>query len=189
MTIPIIRDVTTMHTISIFLFSMAFINIAHADIYKCNENGKTIYSQQPCGDKSSNITEKVGVTLDRKYTTPSLSTAPPSKTHEKYQGNLDFTSDSLIENFSKANAVIDIAEIKGRDCEWAIKVSKEFEKCQDFAQFIVEGGRYSQATSYMGSLGKERLAQLPRGELSSTVRSMEKVVTYKQLLVQYFNIE
>lgn len=71
--------------ITLLFLALFSAGIANAETYKCKQAGRTIYSQQPCGDNATVVESRVSVSLDpaphpvifEPYTPPPLPAAVP----------------------------------------------------------------------------------------------------------------
>ena len=150
-----------------------------AKMYKCEAAGKIVYQQMQCknGDTQSILKEKKS-----HNTNNSLLNFDISK-YSKSKGYSDSSySGSPYNQLTQATSYISIAKNLGRDCDWAIDVSKDMVKCMNFLAYISEHGAYLGALEKIINLLEEHPG-LANGSTSSVVREgkldAEKVEKYK----------
>ena len=110
---------------------------AVADIYTCEINQRTIYSDTPCSDVNKNIRM-----------------APDLQKANWWEGNIGqnqykkpiVLNGPLDSRVDKVASIIDEAWGKSKDCQTAMSTSNEGVSCKDFTQFIEPGTIFWQAS-------------------------------------------
>ncbi len=145
-----------------------------AEIHQCrNAQGELYYTDKQCPDEfelESSIAEKV---------------QEPAKPREP----IDF-GDGLYQQFSKAKAILTNTQVKGRECEWAIKVDGETHKCIVFLALVIPGGDFVQAVDKLSELpDMDTENEIPKDEYQEILRVTRKIIDYKNLMITHLKLD
>lgn len=156
-----------------------------AAVNKCTAaDGKVVYQDAPCGNA---VKSSVQV---RTWTAPTDSAAggrlanlPPPKTIE-WRGHPD-------EDLVRAEALLDAMSAQGRDCEWALKVTRGAsiaQKCVPFITIFQPVGSFAQVNQKLLDLmtDKEWSAAAIVG-IRRVSRLMQDVVRQKEIMTAHLN--
>jgi len=138
---------------------------AYAEVYKCTEGGKTVFSQIPCAPDAKVVNvAPVGSGISKNSTQPSKPFVLDVKAADA------MTPDQIA---SKATAVAQMAEVKARECDWDIKVTKKHTPCIEFISYL-RGEKYSEALALTGYMA-EKYPDYKSEKISQLLRSMDTV--------------
>lgn len=171
------------------LAMLGFAEHAIAAVYKCTVNGQTVYSDKPCATKEESETGRMDtkpalrIGSKNSFGGSSSSGSTDIGTHARSKG---YSSGSYsgppLSQLTQAVGYISIAKNLGRDCDWAIDVTKEMAKCLDFFAYVSEHGPYpGSLQKIIDLLGSN--PELASGSTASMVREgkvdAEQVEKYK----------
>ena len=125
-----------MRVSTVVLLSVLSSN-ALADIYTCEINQRTIYSDTPCSDINKNI--KADQNLDRANWWEGHLGRNQYKKPILLNGTLDVRVD-------KVASIINDAWGKSNQCQTAMSAGSDGSACKDFTQFIEPGTMFWQAS-------------------------------------------
>ena len=151
---------------------------AQADINKCkNPDGSLYYTDKQC-PADSRLEE-------------SIAKKPaniPANTSSKFPEIVNF-GDGIYQQFSKAQSIVKMAAVEGRNCEWSITVKGNALDCVKFMGVIVEGGAYSQAVTKIIALPEEdKNKELSTSDFNEVLADVKKVVKYKNYMLTSMGI-
>lgn len=163
---------------------LLFAVLAHAQVHRCTmPDGRVVYSDTACPNAAQDAK-----TLQRPPTppTPSPKSLPPPvplPAQLTFSGNPDL-------DYIKASALMDNIRIKGRDCEWALKVDKsKLADCKAFLEKLQPGGEFQQIGEQVTRLNADK-ASMERNaaELRILLQHTQAVVRYKEFVLANLGI-
>lgn len=142
---------------------------AHADIQKCKKpDGSFYYTDKLCPSDAK---------LEESIKNKSVSVA--SEEPEV----VDF-GEGVYQQFSKAQSIVKMAAVEGRNCEWSLTVKGHGLDCVKFIKMIVEGGPYTQAMKKVVALADEdKNKDISASEYNEVLADAKKVVKYKNYMM------
>lgn len=151
---------------------------ATADIYTCEINQRTVYSDTPC---SQIITQQPSAT-NRSQSTQwweDVNSRNPYKQPILLDGPLD-------ERVDRVATIISDAWIKSTDCQTAISSGQNAATCKDFMNFIEPGTLFWQASRQYQSLNLYTKNKVKDQQKMSTIkRQIHDLVTFRAELKQH----
>lgn len=149
------------------LLILASGTVSAQTVFKCtNADGSKTYSNSPCPESATET--RVDVEKD-----------PPA--HVAMGISKDA---SQTERLSSAVAIVDSIAIDGRDCSWALKVTRKLSECKPFAD-KVGSARFKAARSTIGELLKdEEFAKQHSVQLQAVVRDLNEILENMKLLTE-----
>ncbi|MFT0212832.1 DUF4124 domain-containing protein [Pseudomonas sp. F1_0610] len=152
----------------LLLFLLLVPSFASAEIYKCtNSAGQIEFRQTPCLSGNSELVQS----------SPAVKIPKPELT-ARYMDPLELPA-STIGKMAKISALMDIANIKARDCRVDLEVRKKYDTCKDFLAFIVEGSQYDQAMQIATNLTTEEIKEV-EFEYKQLFPKLKRVIQAKE---------
>lgn len=150
---------------TVLLLLSVWTGHSSAALYKCTENGKTVFTDQACSDSAA------AEAMDE-YSSPSLSGEPRE---------IDFGT-SPMAKLIKVKAIFDSIEVDGRDCSWDLKVdSRQPDNCIRFVRQMGEGEAWSQANAVVRELLQdEAFYESNKVDFNRLLRSAQRSSEYLQ---------
>lgn len=151
-------------------------------INKClSQDGKVMFTQGQC--PAGHAVEHLKVRPANSMDNSSNTRIGPNA--GKYVQPLDLSGD-IRQQVRKIKAVVDVGQMKARECDWDLKVSKNPYKCMDLLAYMVEGSTYSQAMQRASEFTTDEIA-IAKSELQSILRAVEDILQAKELALTYAN--
>lgn len=148
--------------------------ISYADVYKCNQSGKLIFSDIPCALDA----EKIQI----KETNQSH-----GYINDLYLNEMEFGSNSG-DMLTNINSVIQIVVSKGSDCKRELKEGKATSSCLEYMQYVMEGGAYRKAYKNFRQLTQNKKnIKTSNSQIDKISKNVERVAEYTSLLRDFLN--
>lgn len=142
-----VREAISMR-FTVLVLLLACAPQSYAGVYKCTINGQTTYSDTPCPDaaqrESGRMDNKPQLTIGVQNGAGSPVSTQVTTSTESATPQAGPVPIDVQEKINKAAATVSVTRLKARDCEWAIKVDHQFQKCTSLSK-LLNSGEYNRA--------------------------------------------
>lgn len=150
--------------------------ISFADVYKCNQSGKIIFSDIPCSQDAEKVLLKE-------------TNQSHGYINDLYLDEMGFdgNGEDMLTNI---NSVIQVVVSKGKDCKRELKEGKTTSSCFEYMNYVMEGGAYRKAYKNFRQLTriKANNNQETYGhQINEINKNVELVAEYTSILRDFMN--
>ncbi len=147
-----------------------------ADVYKCDQSGKLIFSDTPCSPNAEKVLLK-------------KTNQSHGYIHDLYLNELGFEG-NRNDMLTNINSVIQIVVSKGKDCKRELNEGKTTKSCFEYMNYVMEGGAYRKAYSHYRQLFNNKANQnleSTNSQANEINKNLELVAEYTSLLREHLN--
>lgn len=161
-------------TIMPALLLLALAMPASAQVYRCEEGGRTSYQSRPCagGEVAGEVELR---TLGRMGS-------------GNHGGQVTFRRPpddaSVRQKFRAVSSAVEVVSLKAQDCDWAIRVHRDPAGCQDFAEVQQQ---YVELINYADEHSEEFAMHLDTSQLNALLRTMNEITDVQAFVIEYSN--
>ncbi len=149
-----------------------------ADIYTCEINHRTIYSDTPCSDINKNIQMSQDPNKNTNWW-------EHSQHHNQYKQPI-MLNGALDQRVDKVATIINNAWSKSGNCQASISTNNESADCKDFTQFIEPGTVFWQASHQYQALNpyiKKKVKD--QDKLLTIENQIHELIEFRRYLKNY----
>jgi hypothetical protein len=155
---------------------------AASGVSRCTlPDGRTVYTDAACPSSAASAAR-----LGRPAPSPrpqAATTRPPAAAAARAAEPIAWTGSPAIDA-PRAVAIIEAALVRGRDCEWVIKVTRsDYSACDDFTGRVRPEGEAYQAAQRLRDITADPAAERAlRAELRRGLRGLQEMVRLQEFV-------